>query len=321
MGISASLPGTFANKLALDSQGLDSLRLQAKQEPDKALKLAAKQFETVFMNMMLKSMRDATPQDGLFDSEQTKMFTSMLDQQLAENMGSRGVGLADIIMKQLSRQMNSQEMHGQEMNLGAPSFPAMDIRGAAITAPGKLLAPQQAVAPASRTALNSTAVNSSLPSAYTENFQQAFVQRLLPHAEAASLKTGVPAHMIVGQAALESGWGRRNIRMADGADSHNLFGIKAGESWKGKVAEVRTTEYHNGVMSKPVEKFRAYDSYADAFSDYASLLTGKARYADVLTQGRDAYGFAQALQDAGYATDPRYADKLVRVIGKVQLLG
>ncbi len=300
MAISANLPGNAVHDLALDSQSLNSLRLQARQEPDKALKLAAKQFEAVFMNMMLKSMRDATPQDGMFDSEQTKMFTSMLDQQLAQNMGSRGVGLAEILVKQLSQQVNSQQM-----NAGIPLFPAMDINSKAITAAGKSV----------------TAVNSSLPSAYTENFQQAFVQRLLPHAEAASLKTGVPAHMIVGQAALESGWGRRNIRMADGADSHNLFGIKAGENWKGAVAEVRTTEYHKGVASNPVEKFRAYDSYADAFRDYANLLSANARYADVLTQGRDAYGFAQALQDAGYATDPRYADKLVRVIGKVQLLG
>ena len=313
MAISASFPGNNANNLALDSQSLDSLRLQAKQEPDKALKLAAKQFETVFMNMMLKSMRDATPQDGEFDSEQSKMFTSMLDQQLAQNMGSRGVGLADILVKQLSHQTNTL----------APVLAAPVNVSAAVEshAKGSPAADKSLMPPHSATPVSSPVVKSSLPSAYTESFQQAFVQRLLPHAEIASRETGIPAHLIVGQAALESGWGRRNIRMADGADSHNLFGIKAGANWQGKVAEVRTTEYHKGVASNPVEKFRAYDNYADAFRDYASLLSGNARYADVIAQGRDASGFAQALQHAGYATDPLYADKLVRVIGKVQSLG
>ncbi|HUX89172.1 MAG TPA: flagellar assembly peptidoglycan hydrolase FlgJ [Gallionellaceae bacterium] len=300
-------PGNSGNQLALDSQNLDSLRLQAKQEPGKALKVAAKQFETVFMNMMLKSMRDATPQDGVFDSEQTKMFTSMLDQQLAENMGNRGVGLADIMVKQLSRQM-----------------PAVEAAEAASVTPSIA----EAAPPASRQAAPqpnpalavSAPAKNSLPSAYNENFQQDFVQRLLPHAEKVSRETGLPAHMMLGQAALESGWGRRAILMADGTDSHNLFGIKAGANWNGKVAEVKTTEYHNGVASKPTEKFRAYDSYADAFRDYAKLLSGNERYADVLSQGGDAHGFAQALQDSGYATDPRYAEKLVKVIGKVNTL-
>lgn len=307
MSTLGSSPG-IANNLALDSQNLDSLRLQAKQEPDKALKLAAKQFETVFMNMMLKSMRDATPQESVFDSEQTKMFTSMLDQQLAQNMGNRGVGLAEIMVKQLSRQRPAAE----------PPVATSAISALTAAAPAVLpvtnahAAPQPNSAPAT--------VKSSLPSAYNENFQQDFVQRLLPHAEKVSRETGLPAHQMLGQAALESGWGRRAIRMADGTDSHNLFGIKAGANWKGKVAEVKTTEYHNGVASKPTEKFRAYDSYADAFRDYANLLSGNERYADVLSQGGDARGFAQALQDSGYATDPRYAEKLVKVIGKVNTL-
>ena len=284
------IPGKAAQSLALDSQSLDGLRLQAKQEPDRALKLAAKQFETVFMNMMMKSMREATPQEGMFDSEQTKMFTSMLDQQLSENMGSRGIGLADLMVKQLSRQASYAE------------------QVAAAPQPAAIAAPVTARA------------GSALPSAYNENSQQDFVQRMLPHAAIASRETGLPAHQMIGQAALESGWGRRAIRMADGTDSHNLFGIKAGANWQGKVAEVKTTEYHNGVASKPMEKFRAYDSYADAFRDYARLLSGNQRYADVLKQGGDTHGFAQALQNSGYATDPLYAEKLVKVIGRVQTL-
>lgn len=307
-----NIPGNIAKSLALDSQGLDGLRLQARQEPDKALKLAAKQFETVFMNMMLKSMRDATPQEGMFDSEQTKMFTSMLDQQLAQSMGNRGVGLADMMVKQLSRQMPAAAPAVTSSALASPS-----VSGAA---EGLSAASKPALQQYIATLAEPVPVKSSLPSAYNENVQQDFVQRMLPHAALASRETGLPAQQMIGQAALESGWGRRTIRMADGTDSHNLFGIKAGANWQGKVAEAKTTEYHNGVASKPTEKFRAYDSYADAFRDYARLLNGNDRYAEVLKQGGNAHGFAQALQNSGYATDPLYAEKLVKVIGRVQNL-
>lgn len=279
--------------LAVDSKSLDALRTQAKQAPDKALVAAAKQFEAVFMSMLMKSMRDATPQEGMFDSEQTKMFTSMLDQQLSQNVGgSRGIGLADMMVKQLSRNYTGQ---------AAPAPEAVLKTGAAAS-----VATAQA--------------NTALPSAYNENVQQGFVQRMLPHATIASRETGLPAHQMIGQAALESGWGRREILMADGSNSYNLFGIKAGANWKGKVAEVQTTEYHNGVASKPVEKFRAYDSYADSFRDYAKLLSDNPRYAKVLEQGESVQGFARALQNSGYATDPKYAEKLVQVIGRVNTL-
>jgi peptidoglycan hydrolase FlgJ len=255
---------------------------------------AAKQFEAVFMNMLMKSMRDATPQEGMFDSEQTKMFTSMLDQQLSQNMGSRGMGLADLMVKQLSRQTSA-------------------VQAAAV------LQEQTGKSDAAITALPARA-SSALPSAYSENVQQDFVQRMLPHAAIASRETGLPAHQMIGQAALESGWGRREIKMADGSNSYNLFGIKAGANWTGKVAEAKTTEYHNGVASKPVEKFRAYDSYADSFRDYARLLSENPRYATVLEQGASVQGFARALQSSGYATDPKYAEKLVQVIGRVNTL-
>ena len=269
--------------LAIGAQGLDKLRLQSKQSPDQALKGAAQQFEQVFLNMMLKSMREATPQEGMFDNEQTKMFTGMLDQQLAQRMSSgHGVGLAAVMVRQL-----------QHSSMGADA-----------AAPG----------------VSGAGVKTSIPSAYNENFQQDFVKKLMPHAEQASEATGVPAHLMVGQAALESGWGRREIKMADGTNSHNLFGIKAGASWNGKVAEVMTTEYHNGVAHKQVEKFRAYDSYADGFKDYANTLSNNPRYSEVLKRGDSAQGFATALQQAGYATDPHYAEKLNKVIKSVNTL-
>ena len=272
-----AISGTDISSMAIDSQSLNRLKLQATQAPDQALKAAAKQFEAVFLNMMLKSMRDATPQDGVFDSEQTKMFTGMLDQQLAQSMSSRGVGLAEVMVKQLSR--NHQV---------GPSAPA-------------------AVAPAAMHVV---------PSAYKADVQQSFIDKLRVPAEQASSSTGIPAHLILGQAALESGWGKREIKMADGSNSYNLFGIKAGKYWKGKVAEVTTTEYHNGVASQQVQRFRAYGSYAESFQDYAKLLNNNPRYSGVTGQ-EDAKVFAQGLQQAGYATDPHYADKLVGVIGSV----
>lgn len=272
-----AISGTDLSSLAIDSQSLDKLRLQAKQTPDKALKAAAKQFESVFLNMMLKSMRDATPQDGEFDSEQTKMFTGMLDQQLAQAMAARGVGLADVMVKQLSRNQ-------------APSTAA--------------------------TGTATPAATSNIPSAYKPDVQQSFINKLRAPAQQASHSTGIPAHLILGQAALESGWGKREIKMADGSSSYNLFGIKAGSDWNGKVAEVTTTEYHNGVASQQVQRFRAYSSYNESFQDYARLLSSNPRYAGVMGQG-DAKVFARGLQQAGYATDPHYADKLAGVIGSI----
>lgn len=288
-----------SNRFALDTQSLEQLRAQAKHSPDQALKAAAQQFESVFLNMMLKSMREATPQDGMFDSEQTRMFTGMLDQQLAQSMASRGVGLADIMVKQLSRDLGAQAATG-----GAEKAAAQPL--AANTSPPPATAPARSV--------------SAMPSAYNGGTQQEFVDRMLPHAVQASRTTGVPPQLMLGQAALESGWGRREIRMADGSNSYNLFGIKANAGWNGKVAEVMTTEYRNGIAHKQVERFRAYSSYAEAFQDYANMIGNNPRYAEVLKQD-DAAGMAQAIQKAGYATDPRYADKLARVMGMMNLTG
>lgn len=273
--------------LAADTRGLDALRFRAKTDPDAALKDVARQFETLFMNMLLKSMRDATPQDGMFDSEQTRFYTTMLDQQLSEKMSARGLGLADIMVRQLRN--------------GGMAAPAVTTEAPVVPAVAPALPEMQAVPgnpPASPPARNT----------------RDFVNRLWPHAADASRTTGIPAHFIVGHAALESGWGSREIRGADGSASHNLFGIKAGRSWTGRTVDVVTTEYVNGVPQKMTDRFRAYDSYAEAFRDYANLIRGNPRYAGVIEGAHDAGSFARGLQRAGYATDPQYADKLTRVI-------
>lgn len=295
-------------RFALDAQGVDALRLQAKQSSPEALKAAAQQFEAVFMNMLLKSMRETTSQDGLFDSDQTRMYTSMLDRQLAQTMASRGIGLAEVMVRQLSATLAAP---GVPAEGAAQAFPLNGDRAMPLNTPqGVELSAAQAPATIRAPAAPGA---SDVPAHVSD-----FVQRMLPHAEAASVATGIPARFMVGQAALETGWGRQAIRGADGADSHNLFGIKAGSGWKGRTVDIVTTEYVGGKPMKQVESFRAYDSYADAFRDYANLLRSQARYQNVIAQGGDAAGFAQGLQQAGYATDPAYARKLAGTIRLVE---
>ncbi|MDP1633819.1 MAG: flagellar assembly peptidoglycan hydrolase FlgJ, partial [Gallionellaceae bacterium] len=300
-----------------DTQSLEQLRGQARHSPDQALKAAAQQFESVFLNMMLKSMRDATPQDGMFDSEQTKMFTGMLDQQLAQNMSSRGVGLADMMVKQLSRGGQLPGTGGVEGSIPAPDAAqrrVMPSTSDTLLRSSRLREEVEDGIPAPDAAQRRV-----MPSAYNQGTQQGFIDRMTPYAIQASQATGVPAQLMLGQAALESGWGKREIRMADGSNSFNLFAIKASAGWGGKTAEILTTEYVNGIPRKQVEKFRAYSSYAEAFQDYAGMMAGNPRYARVLQQGGSITGMAQAVQNAGYATDPGYADKLARVMGQLGL--
>ena len=253
------------------SGSLDTLRLGAAKDPKAAIRETAKQFEAMFMQELLKSMRAGSLGDGWLDNTGSKMGTEMLDGQFAVKMSGLPGGLGEVIAKQLERQLG------------------------AVTTPGTAAAalPLQQQAPASA---------------------QDFVQQHQGAAKAAEAETGIPAAYILGQAAHESAWGRREIRNADGSSSHNLFGIKAGPNWNGKVAEVTTTEYVAGQPRKVVAKFRAYESYEAAFRDYAKLIKGSPRYAQVVAQGDSVQGFAQGLQRAGYASDPAYADKLSRVI-------
>ena len=291
----------LSSKFALDTKGLGELKQSAKAGAPEALKTAATQFEAMFINMMMKSMRDATPQDGMLDNQQTKMFTSMLDQQMSQNLAKRGVGLADVLIRQLGAQaVNAQALAiGGDQNVAtSAAMPSPLSADALLKTPGALLAPSALTA-------------SGKPQApHIRSFQD----KLGADAEAASKATGIPAKFMLGQAALESGWGKREIKNADGSASHNLFGIKAGPGWKGKVATAVTTEYVGGVPQTRVEKFRAYDSYAAGFKDYANLIAHNPRYEKVLASAGDASKFAHGLQKAGYATDPLYAAKLSRII-------
>ncbi|MDC8759321.1 flagellar assembly peptidoglycan hydrolase FlgJ [Janthinobacterium fluminis] len=292
----------LSSKTAFDLKGMNDLRQSAKANEPDALKTAATQFEALFLNMMMKSMREATPQDGIMDSQQSKMYTSMLDQQTSQNLAKRGTGLADVLIRQLS----------QVGAAPAADAEAASPRAASMAAALEAFRQQQGA--------GAPAVKPAAGAGGQAPHVRAFQEKLGGHAEEASRATGIPAKFMLGQAALESGWGKREIKGRDGVASNNLFGIKAGPEWKGKVAEAVTTEYVNGVPQTRTEKFRAYDSYADSFKDYAKLLTNNKRYEKVLASAGDASSFAHGLQRAGYATDPHYASKLTRII-KHSLVG
>jgi flagellar protein FlgJ len=289
-----------------DVNGLATIKRGLKTSDPKALKAAAQQFEALFLQMVLKSMRDATPHEGLFDSEQTRFYESMLDSQLSHVLsgkgGKNGLGLAEMIEKQLSRPQAAVDPVTELLPLHPP------LRALPIPASGSRSLPLP-----TRDMPAGASPNSAIsPPAGA----QEFISRVWPQAIEAAQETGIAPHFLVAQAALETGWGRAEPRRADGSPSFNLFGIKAGRSWGGPSVDAVTTEFVDGQAHRQSEKFRAYGSYADAFRDYASLLKSNPRYAGVLA-AQDASGFSRALQNSGYATDPRYGEKLYQVIGAV----
>lgn len=290
-------------QMAIDANSLTALKTATTQNTPAAIKETAKQFEALFVGMMMKSMRKASPADGPLDSEQGKMFTSMLDQQISQKIASRGIGLADVIAKQMMSQAGLQYT-SKHANTNTSLDPAA-IPAAAVDDGSKSITQ------------HANNLKSATPGMSTSQAQvAAFKNKLTCCAEEASKATGIPANFMMGQAALETGWGKHEIIAADGKSSHNLFGIKAGSNWTGKTVTATTTEYINGVATQKSEKFRAYDDYHQAFNDYAKLLQGNQRYKNVLANAKDAYGFAQGLQKAGYATDPGYAKKLLSVMAK-----
>lgn len=279
----AALPG-LPQGVAADARSIDALRSAAARDPKAALREAAKQFEALFMQELMKSMRAATISSGMLDNGGTQLGTELLDAQFAAKMTGLPGGLADAIARQLEQRI------GAASGMAPPKLAWSRDAGAAPAA-GEARAPR-------------------IP----ERSAADFVSRHQAAAQAAERASGIPAAFMIGQAAHETGWGRHEIRTADGRPSHNLFGIKAGPGWSGPVAEITTTEVVDGQPRKVTAKFRAYASYEESFRDYARLIGTSPRYQDAMAATGSASSFAGALQRAGYATDPAYADKLTRVI-------
>ncbi|MFL9869431.1 flagellar assembly peptidoglycan hydrolase FlgJ [Paraburkholderia fungorum] len=323
---SANMANDLTQRFALDVQGFGKLSAQAKASPQAGMKMAAQQFDAVFTQMMLKSMRDATPQDGPFDSHDSATFTSMMDQQLSQQLSQKGIGVADAMLKQMMRNQGIQTggsgagggLAGMANALGGGSG-GDEGQTAALNALAKAYGNAQAngqLAMGKGYSANS-ALTPPLKGDGSSPKVDAFVDKLAEPAQAASAATGIPARFIIGQAALESGWGKSEIKKSDGSTSHNVFGIKATKDWTGKTVSTVTTEYVNGKPQRKVEKFRAYDSYQEAMSDYVGLLKGNPRYAQVINSAHDVNGFANGMQRAGYATDPHYAKKLMSIMQKM----
>lgn len=274
-----------SNGLGIDSRSLDALRGAAARDPKAAVREAARQFESLFMQELMKSMRATTGGTGMLENEGSKLGTEMLDTQLAGSLSGMKGGLSEAIMRQLERQMG----------LSPGPIPA---------------APARASANATAQPIDRLDKPVKIP----EKGAAGFVQQHTEAAAKAEADTGIPAAFMIAQAAHETGWGRKEIRHADGTPAYNLFGIKAGANWNGPVAEVTTTEYIGGVARKVTARFRAYASYEESFADYAKLMKDSPRYAPVVASAGSASAFAHGLQKAGYATDPAYGDKLTRVI-------
>jgi len=273
------------NALAADPRSLLTLKARAATDPRGAAREAAKAFETLFMQELMKSMRASAMSSGMLDGEGGKLGIEMLDQQMATRMTGMPGGLSEAIARQLERQMGlspgpiprTERANPEPAPLKRAGDPTAEVRP-----------PQTSAA--------------------------AFVSQHTEVARKVQAASGIPAAFMISQAALESGWGRKEILHPNGSTSFNLFGIKAGGSWKGPVAEVWTTEYINGQPQKVRAQFRAYSSYEESFADYARLIKDSPRYAGVVRAGGNANEFAASMQRAGYATDPGYADKLGKVI-------
>lgn len=278
----------------------------------------ASQFEAMMIQQWLKQARQASGGQGPFDSDQTRFAQGLADEQMAMNLAQPGIGLAQALLAQIRGEGGAAFGEaGQQAPLRTSR--RADLRSVIGQGPERSFEDltqliEQLTAPVSRQfGVSHVSAVSGAP-----GHIQDFVARMAPAAQTAARESGLPIELILGQAALESGWGKREILHEDGRTSHNLFGIKATGSWSGKVVDVLTTEFVDGKSQKQVAAFRAYDSYVESFRDYARLLGTSGRY-QAVREAATAEQAAQRVQEAGYATDPQYAEKLVSVMRYFQV--
>lgn len=328
-----------------DFQQFTGLRAQAKQGDEAALRKVAQQFEALFTQQLLKNMRSGELASDVMGGGQSDFYRDIFDQQMAVHLSSgKGLGLADMLVQQLRGKQagavpadaQAQTVAGKPMslpaarlaadraalNLGAVSRP--DAGDSSLDAvPGSTQLRRDAQAwlrayqPASSTQTQDYSPSAVNPSgdqdSAADTKAQRFIAAIQPHAERAARELGVPSQVLMAQAALETGWGQHGIADATGKPAFNFFGIKADKSWQGSRVQATTGEYRNGSLQSENAQFRAYESPAQAFDDYVDFLKSNPRYAQALRSGGDAAAFAYGLQNAGYATDPAYAQKLLKV--------
>ena len=307
------------NDFFADFSALTDLKTRAQKDPDAALKDVAQEFEAIFIDMLFKNMRSANDEisSGLFDSNQFKQYQEMMDTQLAQSLAkSGGIGLADALIRQYGGEGKQSVPRADDSALlsNLAPIPADTLLSVAKRASQEFArqvteADQQAH-PATETPPLAAPKAEEVAFASPEEF----IDTLWPLAQKTAQRIGVDPKAILAQAALETGWGKYPIAKEDGTASFNLFGIKADSRWQGDRAVVNTLEYRDGIAKKERAAFRAYDSFAHSFDDYANFLSTSERYKNALNSGGDATTFAANLQRGGYATDPNYADKIGNIL-------
>ncbi len=326
-----------------DPQTLTGLKQTGDQQ--QTLERVAYQFEALFMHMLLKQMREASFGEGLFESDQSKFYRDMFDAQLAQHVGGNaGLGIARLLVQQLGEAATAKlpETSVAASAVGprgaAGSIPATDVdmppRGTVPAsddlptppAPAQSMIPAEARAEARRAAHVQAAVAAAAQAVAQQQEQgapepvddwqspQQFLSQLQPFARQVEKALGVPSEVLLAQATLETGWGQKLPRLPDGRNSFNLFGIKADARWPGARVTQQTLEFSGGAMQQERAQFRAYASPHESFQDYAQFLQSNPRYADALSVADDPAAYLHALQDAGYATDPQYAHKILGLV-------
>lgn len=296
MGFSGN--STSSSQLAsfyLGQQGLSNLQYAAKKPTAQTIEKVARQFESVFINMMLKSMEATVPKNSLFGSSQERLFRSLYDHQLSVDLSQgQGIGLRNMIEKALRQNPASLTSNNQ---------PEVSSKKTEVNSDGATMVSKSDLHPSSNSDIQKNPMT-----------KQTFVNRIWSVAKKTGAKLGLNPDVLVAQAAVETGWGKKIPVLPDGKSSFNLFGIKAGSDWKGPTVTVPTVEYHDGVAEKTVARFRAYPSVQACFKDYAHLITNHPRYQQALAQTGKGKEYLQGLQKAGYATDPHYAAKIENVL-------
>ena len=294
-----------------DVSSLQSLKRDAAQGSPAALTKTAVQFEAMFLQMMLKSMRQAAPSEGMFDSDQTRFYQDMFDQQIAVDMAKkRQLGIADMLVQQLGK--------GQQEGPGTTDKSVhLDIERLRLAQPVTKTTSPLSVAPVTAPVTAPVAAAGEKITGFASPAD--FVEKLSPLAEKYGAELGVDPKVLLAQAALETGWGKNVSRDANGVSSHNLFNIKADQRWSGPQTVVSTLEYESGQPVRQQAAFRAYPDYEASFRDYAAFLKSSPRYQPALAQADNGPAFVRALHEAGYATDPKYAAKVTAIMGRIDV--
>ncbi|MCG8673477.1 MAG: flagellar assembly peptidoglycan hydrolase FlgJ [Pseudomonadales bacterium] len=345
----------LGNDVYTDFSGFESMRKAARENDPKAVHTVAKQFEGIFLNMMLSSMREANQlfnEDSLMSSKDVRFYEQMLDQQLSTTLSSgRGIGLADQITRQIEQAQGKlydpannvipdiQGINKPEERLAnakpnsleydrPPAFYELAAYRArpfpsqpAITVINSLDDNHSKSADQSEIIQENSSAQTTDLNSFSPISPQDFVEKIVPYAKTAAKKLGVPVESIVAQAALETGWGRYLIKNSDGSPALNFFGIKTGKSWPGDSVKVPTLEYRNGIAAEESALFRSYPSMDKAFDDYSNFLLQNPRYETALqtvSKNQDAKSWGNLLQTAGYATDPNYGKKIASIVSRLQ---